>query len=286
MREMTKIIKFGGTLITNKNSNIKEVKQDVLDFLCREISYVRNVKLILVHGGGSYGHPLALKYNVRYGASYRQPARKEAKLLSRSNKEVKKAFWEISSSMKELNSHVVNCLRKYGMNAVPIHPHQFCSSNKGKTDKMPLEIIVRLVKQGFKPVLHGDVVLDSEWGLAILSGDQILMRLAIEKELNVDRIFLLTDVNGIYDKDPNVYSNAQKYEVVTPKMYRELEFKGKKFDVTGGMREKVNLCLGLAGKYGIVSEILNPFGKEGTLRDVIQGKAEGYGTIVKGDRLF
>ena len=279
---MTSIIKFGGTLITNKNSHVREIKQDVLDFLSREISYIKDEKLIVVHGGGSFGHPLAIKHGIKYGASYRRPKTEQEYLNNTISRDLKRSFYEISESMKDLNSYVINSLRKYNVDAVPVHPHEFCLTKKGKINQMPLGTVVGFVNLDLKPVMHGDVVLDSEWDLAILSGDQILMQLALEKELYVDRIFLLTDVNGVYDKDPNVYQDTQKYDIVTPKIYKELRFETKKFDVTGGMREKVNLCLKLADR-GIMSEILNPISKKHVLRDIINGDIEGYGTIIKED---
>jgi len=65
------IIKFGGSLITEKNSRQRKIKYDVLEFLCEEIAAVRDEKIIIIHGGGSYGHPVAKKCGIPYGSPYK-----------------------------------------------------------------------------------------------------------------------------------------------------------------------------------------------------------------------
>ena len=54
------ILKFGGSLITDKKSEIPKVRNRALEKIS---SVLRNKKknMIIVHGAGSYGHPIAKK---------------------------------------------------------------------------------------------------------------------------------------------------------------------------------------------------------------------------------
>jgi len=62
--------------------------------------------------------------------------------------------------------------------------------------------VVELLVAGFVPILHGDCVLDDVQGCAILSGDKIIEKL-VEK-LRPRRVVFLTDVDGIFDKPPEM----------------------------------------------------------------------------------
>ena len=64
------IIKLGGSLITNKNipfsvdyNSINNIIKQIKNFYEQNT----NSKLILVHGGGSFGHPMALNYKIHEG---------------------------------------------------------------------------------------------------------------------------------------------------------------------------------------------------------------------------
>lgn len=88
------------------------------------------------------------------------------------------------------------------------------------------------------------------------------------KELNCDVLIKATKVDGIYDKDPNKYSDAVKFDKVTfdDVIQKRLEV----MDATAfTMCRDFNIPI-------IVTDIM----KNGALMDIIEGKSEG--TIITG----
>lgn len=56
-----------------------------------------------------------------------------------------------------------------------------------------LDSFKRYLNKGFIPVIYGDVVLDNDLEICVISGDQIIQYLA--KNLNPDKVILGTDVD-------------------------------------------------------------------------------------------
>ncbi|MGD8543676.1 MAG: hypothetical protein PVG48_00980, partial [Candidatus Bathyarchaeota archaeon] len=60
------VLKLGGSVITNKEKpltpNLSAIKR-----LANEISKANVSRLVLVHGGGSFGHPIAKQYAIEKG---------------------------------------------------------------------------------------------------------------------------------------------------------------------------------------------------------------------------
>src|SRR5688572_4645360 len=67
MKKALVIIKIGGSVITEKGSNKSIFKKAIARRLFSEIRSAGKFKLILVHGAGSFGHPLAKKYRLNEG---------------------------------------------------------------------------------------------------------------------------------------------------------------------------------------------------------------------------
>jgi len=51
------LLKLGGSLLTDKNKPFS-IREDVVKSAVRQVIEA-NKKIILIHGGGSFGHPLA-----------------------------------------------------------------------------------------------------------------------------------------------------------------------------------------------------------------------------------
>ena len=108
--------------------------------------------------------------------------------------------------------------------------------------------------KGFIPVIYGDVVLDDELELCVISGDQIIQYLAIN--LNPDRVILGTDVDGVYDKNPKTHDDAIFFDKFSSLDDLETLEGTTNVDVTGGMVGKIKELLYLAD-LGIESKIIN-----------------------------
>ena len=101
-----------------------------------------------------------------------------------------------------------------------------------------LSIIQQLLDTGLVPVMYGDAVLDTEQGFAILSGDQLIVRLAIE--LDAERVIFGSDVDGIFTSNPKLHSDAKLIPKVSLSNMTADVGDTTFTDVTGGMMGKLN----------------------------------------------
>jgi isopentenyl phosphate kinase len=85
--------------------------------------------------------------------------------------------------------------------------------------------------------MYGDAVLDTEQGFAILSGDQLIVRLAIE--LGAERVIFGSDVDGIFTSNPKLDKNAELIHSVSLSNNTADVGDTTFTDVTGGMMGKL-----------------------------------------------
>ncbi|HHT19808.1 MAG: isopentenyl phosphate kinase [Euryarchaeota archaeon] len=260
------ILKLGGSIITRKDKTKPTLNPANLERIAQEISVAKIKKLIIIHGAGSFGHPYAQKYGI--GSVI-----KNDRELGRK----KRGFALTQNSVKNLNHFVCHYLLKWGIPAITVPPSSFIKSNNKRIESANLEITEKYLEMGLVPVLHGDVVLDEneDIQMAVVSGDQIVTYLA--EKLHPERIILGSDVDGIYNCDPNRHQEAQLLPVV--KSMEDLEFLegARTVDVTGGMAGKLGELLELARK-GTPSEIINA-GKKGVLLGALKGE-KVKGTLI------
>ncbi|MEM3823367.1 MAG: hypothetical protein QXH87_00360, partial [Candidatus Bathyarchaeia archaeon] len=60
------ILKIGGSVITDKSGELAAKMQDI-NRLAQEIHDANVKNLVIVYGGGSFGHPVAQKYGINAG---------------------------------------------------------------------------------------------------------------------------------------------------------------------------------------------------------------------------
>lgn len=231
MDEEIVLLKLGGSVITDKSGS-DTVDHARLAALAGEIARRSNLRLVLVHGAGSCGHPEAARYHIQDG-------------VGQANKE---GIAVTHEAVAGLNRAVVAALREHGVDAVGIHPLAGCRADNGHLISCEHLPIAQLVRLGITPVLHGDVVMDKSRGACIISGDQIIRYLAVA--LGAARVGLATDVPGVLDKGAVV-------PVITRDMVGRLTIGcSENTDVTGGMKGKITELLGLAEE-GIESHIFH-----------------------------
>lgn len=224
MKTKPTILKLGGSAITNKAQPLKANRR-IIERLAKEIEDAKTPRLIIVHGGGSFGHPLAKKYTLNYG--YSDPAQIFG-------------FAETHEAMTVLNGMIVKALIQHNIAAVAVSPSSFIITKHGRIQGLNTNVIAKMQEMDFVPVLYGDTVLDLEQGFAILSGDQLTARLAIE--LGAERIIIGVDVDGLYTADPKKDFSAKRVKRTTAeelaKFGRGTEV-ATVTDVTGGMHGKI-----------------------------------------------
>jgi isopentenyl phosphate kinase len=218
------VLKLGGSVITDKEKPLTPNLQ-AIERLANEIAQAEVLSLIVVHGGGSFGHHIAKRYNLTEG--YIDPSQVIG-------------YSEVHHAMTKLNSLVMEALLNNNINAVVIQPSSCVITNTGRIQSMEKKPLKRMMDMGLVPVLYGDAVLDSEKGFAILSGDQIVSSLALN--FGASRIIIGGDVDGLYTKDPKASKSAKLIKRVTLEELKtqKHDIKGSKAtDVTGGMLGKV-----------------------------------------------
>lgn len=251
MSEMV-LLKLGGSVITRKGS-AGVIDSHRLSFLADVIAARQQMRMTIVHGAGSFGHPEASRYGIMDGVGA----------------ENIEGIYITHSAVGFLNEKVVEALRSGGCEAVGIHPMSGAFARDGRLDFLECRNLAKMMDLGIVPVLHGDVVFDGERGATIISGDQLVQYLG--RTMGFRRIGLATDVPGILD-------NGRVVPVITPQNARSITLGDSMVpDVTGGMRGKVMEMLELA-RTGIRSEI---FHVERT-GDFLDEKPHG-GTIITGE---
>jgi isopentenyl phosphate kinase len=257
------ILKLGGSAITVKEKPFT-ANQSVIKNLAREIAKAKVPHLILVHGGGSFGHPLAKEYAIDEG--HKDPSQ----IIG---------FSKTHSAMTVLNQLVVETLIQCNIPAIGFASSSFIVTKSGRIEKMDVNIISKMLEMGFMPVLYGDAVLDTRKGFTILSGDQLVANLAIT--LGADRIILGVDVDGLYAGDPKSDPSAKLIEKTNlNELKKEHSWidKAKVTDVTGGMYGKI-IELIPAIEQGTRALILNGTKRGSVYRALCNEKVKG--TIIE-----
>jgi isopentenyl phosphate kinase len=218
------ILKIGGSVITDKSKEMG-VRMDTISRLADEILEAQPKNLIIVHGGGSFGHPVAQKYAIKEG--FKDPAQVIG-------------FAETHHVMTVLNGLFMDALIWRGIPAIGMAPASCILTKNGRIACFEEGLLKRLLEMGFIPVLYGDAVLDTELGFTILSGDQITAFLALK--LRAEKIVIGVDVDGLYDADPKTNLGAKMFEYLRLNELMEIRRKlggSSACDVTGGMSNKI-----------------------------------------------
>ncbi|MEW6328586.1 MAG: isopentenyl phosphate kinase [Candidatus Micrarchaeota archaeon] len=245
------LIKLGGSLITNKFIPFT-ANEHVIDRLSHEIHEARKkkkMKIVLGHGGGSFPHTPAHKYQVQKGFKNERSAR---------------GFAETQEAASLLNRIVVKSLLDEGESAVSFQPSACAVASNGRIVEWDAKPIELMLKMDVLPVVYGDVAVDNKKGCSIISTEEILCHLA--RKLRADRVVVVGKTDGVYTDDP-----LRPLKKITPKNYAKI----KKYlggsdatDVTGGMRHKVERLLELA-RGGIPSEVISGMKKENLLNALL-----------------
>jgi isopentenyl phosphate kinase len=242
------IVKLGGAAITNKKITCQLALQKDLDALMDQVAIAYQElkkmghQLILVHGAGSFGHPQAVKYQLKPGWSHITNGLPSPEYL--------KGYSHIRNCLQQLNSTLINQLESRNVPVLAMSPIDYiqtrdCENTPSEQFQGMAERVNQYLALGFVPVLHGDAVLDYVRGCTILSGDIIMFQLT-KLIPTVTRCIFITDVNGIYQKDPKQLEPGEKNTLVKLVLVQEgqndmvVQSVMNVADVTGGMQGKIN----------------------------------------------
>src|SRR3990170_1555501 len=191
------ILKIGGSVITDKDGNLA-AKTEVINRLAEEVAKANVKNLIVVHGGGSFGHPTAQKHGIKDG--FRHDGQRIG-------------FAETHHVMTVLNGLVMDAFVWHEIPAVSIAPSSCVITENGRIKQFEDAAFRVLLKMEFTPVLYGDTTVDEKLGFTVLSGDQLVTYLALK--FNACKIIMAVDTDGLYDADPKADKNAKLYTYLT-----------------------------------------------------------------------
>lgn len=256
------VLKLGGSVITKKGEPMTP-DLEAIQRLAKEIAKAQVDRLIVVHGGGSFGHPLAKQYNIKQG--YVEPSQLEG-------------FSKTHQAMLKLNKLVVDALICNNIAAFSVSPSSCILTKDGRIQLFFRKTLALLLDIDCVPVLFGDVVLDNQKGFTIVSGDQLTS--VIAKRFKADRIVLAVDVDGLYTGDPKEATSAQFVSHVTQQKLETLIHnigEAQVTDVTGGMLGKISELM-QAIEVGIPALVVNG-SKDGYIYRALKG--EMVGTLIE-----
>ena len=220
------VLKLGGSVITHKDKPLT-ANMPAIRRLAEEIAEAKIPQLIVVHGGGSFGHTMAKEYAIKEGF------RGEASQLL--------GFTKTHQAMITLNNMVLETLIQHNIPVMAIAPSSFIISKSDRIANMTYKPLKRLLDIGAVPLLYGDAVLDSDKGFTILSGDQLVASLAIY--FDARRIVVSIDEDGLFTADPKKPGRPDFISKCTLRKLRKLQRQIKSTntcDVTGGMQGKIS----------------------------------------------
>lgn len=247
------LIKLGGSVITFKEKPLAANFEAI-----RNISYtLASVKtpIILIHGGGSFGHYWSVRYNI-----HSKPDQYDSHGIS-----------IVHESMIALNQIIVNSMIKVGMNPYTIIPSMFIYDHKPITKK--IKELKSIVESSVIPITFGDVVYIENKMYSILSGDALMS--LFSKILRPSKVIFTLNVDGIY-------KDMKNREILKElKNNNSARFSKVIQDVTGGMRRKVIEALKISD-IGIDVMMVNGLKPERIINAITGIGFEG--TLVKGKR--
>ncbi len=248
------IVKLGGSAITDKS---RECTPDILTLdQCTEQLSMYRKPLIILHGGGSYGHPIVTKAQLQEGYYERRQLR---------------AIAETELCMDQLTRIVEVSLLRKKMLCAPLRPMSFLTAKNGRIDDFFIEPLERALNIGLTPLIHGDLAFDSAKGVSVISADQLASYLGIT--FSGARVLFGCDVDGVFTKDPRNSSVSYLVKTVdrsnARQVVRHLK-NGISRDATGGMYNKVKEAVRLA-KHGRPCCIFN-LKKSGLLGKALAGR--------------
>ncbi len=257
-------LKLGGSLITDKNTSrsprlkvINRIAQEIADSL-RENPQLR---IVLGHGSGSFGHMSGKKHGTREGVKTSQDWL---------------GFAEVWQDASSLNRIIMDVLQSVGIPTLAFPPSAAVISQDREITVWNLNPLQSALARGLLPVVFGDVVFDTVRGGTILSTEDLFVYLAVQ--LNPARILLAGQDPGVWEDYPKCTSLLKE---ITSADLPSLQTKirpSEATDVTGGMEEKVKIMLQLIDQLPNLETIIFSGEDPGTIQSVLSG--ETIGTVL------
>jgi isopentenyl phosphate kinase len=253
MQQDVVLIKLGGSVVTHKERPMT-INRIAIDRIFKSLLSIK-VPIILVHGGGSFGHYWSIKYDMH----------------SKPDRYPSDGIAVVHESMISLNHIMVKSMIKFKLNPYAVPPFSFISGNKPLVKK--IFELASMTRDKIIPVTYGDIVYRANHKYSILSGDEVMTM--ISHVLKPKKVIFAVNVDGIY-RDPQ---GKQVIRTIGEKSL--IKFSNVNFDITGGMKRKVREALKIS-LGGMDVHFVNGLKPERLLKLIENKKTEG--TVIKGNR--
>lgn len=263
--ERISILKLGGSILTDKKAGRPVLRTRRVREMARELARVlsgrKHVRLILLYGAGSYGHPVAHRYKL-----LDQPLSRRTLM----------GVGYTVSSMRELGTRLAEVFLDAGISVVPLQTSSFAHMRKGRVHFTDISTIETILKNGGVPLLGGDVIFAGS-RTAIASADALAVELA--RKFKKARLYFATDVDGVYAEFPPRSNKRPLKELDRTAVKDFLKVRRSKItrtDVTGAMPGKLRALLGAKNTTAMIFN-----GTErNSVADALSGKKRGTKIIL------
>ena len=240
-----RIIKLGGSVITEKDRPLTP-REDVIKRIGEEIKPAYP-NMILTHGTGSFGHYLALKYQIHRGFHGKDMERI--------------GLGETKYWVNVLTQMIIRSMLDAEIPVFPFFASSLGVMEGGKFVKFDFEPIEGYLKMGIVPLIPADGPVDRKFGALIASGDYLSYLLA--EHFKADEVIFTIDQDGLI-WDNEVLEKLNLAELM--EIYNKMEM-GK--DATGGMKGKLKYVIEIL-KIGVPVRIVN-LTKPNVLKNLLEG---------------
>ena len=252
------VIKYGGNVLIDRN---------IFDNFITDINILNQLGLsvVIVHGGGPRIKRELDKSNI------------QSKFIRGLRVTDKKIIDIVEKVLINFNIDIVNSLKKKGSKAVSIH-----TKNKniievtpgspelgfvGIPNKINNDILFNIIKEKKIPIIS-PLGLGNNNQTHNINGDTAAM--AVAKSLKSRRLLLMTNVNGVLDKENKLIEEISSTEVL--EMIKDET-------ITEGMIPKINACLDAVNNGVTAVGIINGTKKHSCLWEIFSDK--GSGTLIR-----
>jgi len=245
------IIKIGSSILTDKNGSLSE---SIFENLSQEISKIKskNIEVIVVSSGAIASGMKKL------GLTERPTEISMKQAIAAAGQST--LIWNYERAFSKFNQNVAQILLTLdGL----LDRKRFLNARKTLTTVLSMGII---------PIINeNDTVAVEE----IMLGDNDNLSAQITSLIEADLLIMLTDIDGLYNKDPRIHKDAELLSLIE-RIGEDVEnTAGGTFGKTtiGGMKTKIEAAK-KAAAYGVPTIIAN--GNNGsTLEDIFDGKEVG-----------
>ena len=252
------VIKYGGNVFIDRN---------IFDNFITDINILNKLGLsvVVIHGGGPRIKRELEKSNI------------QSKFIRGLRVTDKKIIGIVESVLIDFNDDIVNSLEKKGSKAISIHtkknniieiiPEQEELGFVGIPKKINNDVLLNIIKQNKIPIIS-PLGLDKNNQAHNINGDTAAM--AIAKSLKSRRLLLMTNVDGVLNKEKKLVEEIYSSEIL--KLIKDKT-------ITEGMIPKINACLDAVNNGVTAAGIINGTKQHSCLWEIFSDK--GSGTLIR-----